>query len=116
MGAAALEQRGVPVIGSLRGYTRTHQVIADVKGFGGGLEVGQRLRPSPRRERREARIGVRLSGSRRSHRRRAPFGRGQAARSARAGAPPAARSLPRSTSTFPDSTSRRPTTAGAVQR
>ncbi len=39
----ALERRGVPVIGSRRGYTRTHQVIADVKGFGGGLEVGHRL-------------------------------------------------------------------------
>jgi len=39
----ALERRGVPVLGASRGYTRTHQVIADVRAFGGGLEVAQRL-------------------------------------------------------------------------
>lgn len=39
----ALEKRGVPVLGSRRGYTRTHQVIADVRAFGGGLEAAQRL-------------------------------------------------------------------------
>ncbi len=39
----ALEQRGIPVLGARRGYTRTHQVIADVRRFGGGLEVAQRL-------------------------------------------------------------------------
>jgi glycine hydroxymethyltransferase len=40
---AALERRGVPVVGAGRGYTRTHQVIADVSRFGGGLDVAQRL-------------------------------------------------------------------------
>jgi glycine hydroxymethyltransferase len=39
----ALEQRGIPVLGAAKGYTRTHQVIADVKRFGGGLEVAHRL-------------------------------------------------------------------------
>lgn len=41
--AAALDARGVPVLGKSRGYTSTHQVIADVRAFGGGLEVAQRL-------------------------------------------------------------------------
>jgi glycine hydroxymethyltransferase len=41
--ARALEQRGIPVLGARRGYTRTHQVIADVKAFGGGLEAAGRL-------------------------------------------------------------------------
>ena len=40
---AALERRGVPVVGARRGYTTTHQVIADVSSFGGGLEVAQLL-------------------------------------------------------------------------
>ena len=39
----ALERRGIPVVGARRGYSRTHQVIADVRRFGGGLEVAQRL-------------------------------------------------------------------------
>jgi glycine hydroxymethyltransferase len=39
----ALERRGIPVVGARRGYTRTHQVIADVRGFGGGLAVAQLL-------------------------------------------------------------------------
>jgi glycine hydroxymethyltransferase len=39
----ALDERGIPVIGAKRGYSRTHQVIADVRQFGGGLEVAQRL-------------------------------------------------------------------------
>ncbi len=39
----ALDERGVPVIGAKRGYTRTHQVIANVKQFGGGLDVAHRL-------------------------------------------------------------------------
>ncbi len=39
----ALDQRGIPVIGAKRGYSRTHQVIADVKQFGGGLDVAHRL-------------------------------------------------------------------------
>ena len=39
----SLEQRGIPVVGSARGYTRTHQVIADARAFGGGLDAAQRL-------------------------------------------------------------------------
>src|SRR5215212_8812044 len=41
--AAALDRRGIPVIGKHKGYTCTHQVIADVRAFGGGLEVAHRL-------------------------------------------------------------------------
>jgi glycine hydroxymethyltransferase len=41
--AAALDRRGVPVLGRHRGYTATHQVIADVKNLGGGLGVAQLL-------------------------------------------------------------------------
>jgi glycine hydroxymethyltransferase len=40
---AALEQRGFTVLGSHKGYTTTHQVIADVKEHGGGLEVAHTL-------------------------------------------------------------------------
>src|SRR5437588_8957334 len=40
---AALTRRGIPVLGIHKGYTTTHQVIADVRQFGGGLEVAQRL-------------------------------------------------------------------------
>ena len=40
---AALAQRGIPVLGAHKGYTTTHQVIADVRAFGGGLDVAQRL-------------------------------------------------------------------------
>lgn len=40
---AALARRGIPVLGAHKGYTTTHQVIADVRKFGGGLEVAQRL-------------------------------------------------------------------------
>src|SRR5205085_6606102 len=40
---AALTHRGIPVLGAHKGYTTTHQVIADVRQFGGGLEVAQRL-------------------------------------------------------------------------
>jgi glycine hydroxymethyltransferase len=39
----ALDERGIPVLGAKRGYSRTHQVIANVKQFGGGLEVAHRL-------------------------------------------------------------------------
>ncbi len=39
----ALDERGIPVLGAERGYSRTHQVIARVKQFGGGLEVAHRL-------------------------------------------------------------------------
>jgi glycine hydroxymethyltransferase len=40
---AALDRRGVPMLCAHKGYTTTHQVIADVRQFGGGLEVAQRL-------------------------------------------------------------------------
>jgi glycine hydroxymethyltransferase len=40
---AALQRRGIPVLGAHKGFTRTQQVIADVRQFGGGLEVAQRL-------------------------------------------------------------------------
>ena len=40
---AALDRRGIPVLGAHKGYTTTHQVIADVRQFGGGLQVAQRL-------------------------------------------------------------------------
>jgi glycine hydroxymethyltransferase len=40
---AALARRGIPILGAHKGYTTTHQVIADVRQFGGGLEVAQRL-------------------------------------------------------------------------
>jgi glycine hydroxymethyltransferase len=39
----ALDRRGIPVLGSHKGYTRTHQVIANVRRFGGGMEVARRL-------------------------------------------------------------------------
>ncbi|MDX1524471.1 MAG: serine hydroxymethyltransferase, partial [Anaerolineae bacterium] len=39
----ALDERGIPMLGAARGYSQTHQVIADVKQFGGGLEVAHRL-------------------------------------------------------------------------
>jgi glycine hydroxymethyltransferase len=41
--AAALDRRGIPVLAAHKGYTTTQQVIADVRQFGGGLEVAQRL-------------------------------------------------------------------------
>jgi len=40
---AALQRRGIPVLGARKGYTQTQQIIADVRQFGGGLEVAQRL-------------------------------------------------------------------------
>ncbi|HEX4930726.1 MAG TPA: serine hydroxymethyltransferase [Gaiellaceae bacterium] len=40
---AALDARGIPVLGAHKGFTRTHQVIAVVKRWGGGLDVAQRL-------------------------------------------------------------------------
>jgi glycine hydroxymethyltransferase len=40
---AALARRGIPLLGAHKGYTRTHQVIANVRQFGGGLEVAHRL-------------------------------------------------------------------------
>ncbi len=41
--AAALDRRGIPVLGKHKGYTTTHQVIADVGALGGGLEVAHLL-------------------------------------------------------------------------
>jgi glycine hydroxymethyltransferase len=40
---AALAHRSIPVLGEHKGFTTTHQVIADVRRFGGGLEVAQKL-------------------------------------------------------------------------
>ena len=40
---AALDRRGIPVLGAHKGYTTTQQVIADVRQFGGGLQVAQHL-------------------------------------------------------------------------
>jgi glycine hydroxymethyltransferase len=40
---AALHQRGIPILGAHKGYTRTQQVIADVRQFGGGIAVAQLL-------------------------------------------------------------------------
>ncbi len=41
--SAGLERRGIPILAAHKGYTRTHQIIADVRQFGGGLTVAQRL-------------------------------------------------------------------------
>jgi glycine hydroxymethyltransferase len=41
--ARALDERGILVLGARKGYTQSHQVIARVKSFGGGLEVAHRL-------------------------------------------------------------------------
>lgn len=40
---AALEQQGITVLGRHKGYTRTHQVIADARVFGGGLDTAHLL-------------------------------------------------------------------------
>ena len=40
---AALARRGIPILGAHKGYTTTQQVIADVRTFGRGLQVAQRL-------------------------------------------------------------------------
>jgi glycine hydroxymethyltransferase len=39
----ALDERGIPMLCAHKGYSQTHQVIAKVKQFGGGLEVAHRL-------------------------------------------------------------------------
>ena len=41
--AAALDKRGIPILGKHKGYTTTHQVIADVRQLGGGINVAQLL-------------------------------------------------------------------------
>ena len=40
---AALARRGITVLGAHKGYTRTHQVIADARPFGGGLDTAHLL-------------------------------------------------------------------------
>ena len=40
---AALEKRGIKVLGAHKGYTRTHQVIAEAGAFGGGLDTAHLL-------------------------------------------------------------------------
>ena len=40
---AALDARGIPMLAARKGYSASHQVIADVRQFGGGLEVAHRL-------------------------------------------------------------------------
>ncbi|WP_019119467.1 serine hydroxymethyltransferase [Brevibacillus massiliensis] len=39
----ALHDQGIPVLGAHKGFTRTHQVILDVKAFGGGYPAATRL-------------------------------------------------------------------------
>ena len=39
----ALEERGIPVLAADRGYSKSHQVIANVREFGGGLDVAHKL-------------------------------------------------------------------------
>jgi glycine hydroxymethyltransferase len=41
--AKALHCRGIPMLGSHKGFTRTHQAIADVRGLGLGLACAQKL-------------------------------------------------------------------------
>jgi len=41
--ALSIDSRGVPVLGKSKGYTCTHQVIVDVRRFGGGKDIAQRL-------------------------------------------------------------------------
>jgi glycine hydroxymethyltransferase len=41
--AKTLDGHGIPMLGSHKGYTRTHQAIADARGFGRGLEAARRL-------------------------------------------------------------------------
>lgn len=39
----ALDERGIPVLCAQKGYSQSHQIIARVKKFGGGLDVAHRL-------------------------------------------------------------------------
>jgi glycine hydroxymethyltransferase len=41
--ARALSERGIPMLGAHKGFTTTHQAIADVAGFGRGLKAAQTL-------------------------------------------------------------------------
>lgn len=40
---AALQARGIPMLGAHKGFTRTHQVIADARPYGRGLEAAHLL-------------------------------------------------------------------------
>src|ERR1044071_287724 len=42
----ALDERGIPILCAHKGYSQSHQIIARVKQFGGGLEVAHRLAES----------------------------------------------------------------------
>jgi glycine hydroxymethyltransferase len=39
----ALDERGISILGAQKGYSQSHQIIARVKPFGGGLDVAHRL-------------------------------------------------------------------------
>jgi glycine hydroxymethyltransferase len=39
----ALDERGIPILCAQKGYSQSHQIIARVKPFGGGLDVAHRL-------------------------------------------------------------------------
>jgi glycine hydroxymethyltransferase len=41
--AKGLQDRGIPMLGAAKGFTRTHQVIADVGAYGRGLAAAQKL-------------------------------------------------------------------------
>src|SRR5262249_29140524 len=41
--AAALDERGVPMLGRRKGFTTTHQAIADVRGLGRGYACARAL-------------------------------------------------------------------------
>jgi glycine hydroxymethyltransferase len=41
--ARGLQDRGIPMLGSTKGFTRTHQAIADVSRYGRGLAAAQKL-------------------------------------------------------------------------
>jgi glycine hydroxymethyltransferase len=39
----ALDERGIPILCAHKGYSQSHQIIARVRQWGGGLEVAHRL-------------------------------------------------------------------------
>jgi glycine hydroxymethyltransferase len=41
--AKALQDRGIPMLGAHKGFTQTHQAIADVRQYGRGLKVAQAM-------------------------------------------------------------------------
>ncbi len=41
--AKALQERGIPMLGAAKGFTRSHQAIADVGNYGRGLAAAQKL-------------------------------------------------------------------------